>query len=328
MNARPAPSPEPDGSRFHDALMRHGLRLERTAPPEILQINLGKYCNQACQHCHVDAGPKRPERMAPATAERILALLERSPFIHTVDITGGAPEFNTSFRLLTKTARALGREVIDRSNLTVLCEPGQEDTAEFLARHGVRIVASLPCYTAENVERQRGEGVFTRSLEALHRLNSLGYGAGDGLVLDLVYNPLGPSLPPAPETLEPRYREELGRLGVRFDHLLVMTNLPIHRFRHALVREGRLETYEALLESHFNPATVAHLMCRTTLSVSWDGKLYDCDFHQMTETPLPGGEDLWSIDDFGMIGPRPIALRRHCFGCTAGRGSSCGGTLA
>ncbi len=325
MNAAlPDLPPDP----FAAALRRHGLVLERTDPPAVLQVNLGKYCNQACQHCHVDAGPQRPERMDARTAGRVLELLARSPAVTTVDLTGGAPELNPEFRRLVRGARATGREVIDRSNLTVLTEPGQEDTAEFLAREGVHVIASLPCYTAENVERQRGRGVFARSLAALGTLNALGYGAGTGLVLDLVYNPLGPSLPPAPESLEPRYRAELGRLGLRFDRLLVMTNLPIHRFRHALERDGQLEAYEALLEARFNPATVPHLMCRTTLSVSWDGKLYDCDFHQMTETPLPQAGDLWSIENFGAVPRGPITTRRYCLGCSAGRGSSCGGTLA
>lgn len=324
LDALPLSSLDP----FARRLRRHGLALERTEPPSILQINLGKYCNQACQHCHVDAGPQRSERMDARTAGRVLELLARSPSVRAVDLTGGAPELNPEFRRLVREARALGLEVIDRSNLTVLSEPGQEETAEFLAREGVHVIASLPCYTAENVERQRGRGVFARSLAALHTLNALGYGAGTGLVLDLVYNPLGPNLPPDPESLESRYREELGRLGLRFDRLLVMTNLPIHRFRHALERDGKLEAYETLLETHFNPATIPRLMCRSTLSVSWDGKLYDCDFHQMTETPIPGVSDLWSIESFEAIPRGPITTRSYCLGCSAGRGSSCGGTLA
>lgn len=327
MSASSAPALSRD--RFATLLDAHGLRLERDGPPSVLQVNLGKFCNQACHHCHVDAGPQRTERMAPATAARVLELLARSPAVATVDLTGGAPELNPVFRTLVSGARRLGREVIDRSNLTVLTEPGQEDTAEFLAREGVHVIASLPCYTAENVERQRGRGVFPRSLEGLRRLNAQGYGAGTGLRLDLVYNPLGPTLPPDAAALEPRYREELARLGIRFDRLLVMTNLPLHRFRHALERDGRLEEYLALLEARFNPETVPRLMCRALLSVSWDGRLYDCDFHQMSETPLAGGpSDLWAIEDFSAVGRRPVTTRDYCLGCSAGRGSSCGGTLA
>lgn len=318
----------PSRDPFAERLDRDGLSLVREVPPCVVQINLGKHCNQACQHCHVDAGPNRTERMTMATALRILDVLSRSPTIETVDITGGAPELNPVFRPLVQGARRLGLEVIDRCNLTVLSEPGQEETPEFLAEERVRVIASLPCYTATNVERQRGRGVFARSLDALRRLNTLGYGGGRGLELDLVYNPLGAFLPPDPDALERRYREELGNLGIRFDRLLVMANLPINRFRHMLERDGGLEEYFTLLETHFNPATVPLLMCRTLVSVAWDGRLYDCDFHQMTETPLWGTADIWSLEDFGALTARPIATRRYCFGCTAGRGSSCGGTLA
>jgi radical SAM/Cys-rich protein len=217
--------------------------------------------------------------------------------------------------------------VIDRCNLTVLLEPGQEDTAAFLATHAVEIVASLPCYEAENVDRQRGRGVHARSIEALRRLNALGY--GHGLRLDLVYNPQGPTLPPPQAELEARYRSELrDRHGIAFDHLLVLANMPVRRFAHALARDGAHERYLALLGAHFNPATVPGLMCRTLLSIAWDGRVYDCDFHQMAELPPPGPlRTIWDADDLGVLAGAPIATAPHCLGCTAGAGSSCGGAL-
>jgi radical SAM/Cys-rich protein len=268
--------------------------------------------------------------MDERTAARVLRLLERSPGVATLDITGGAPELWSGFRGLVAGAAALGRRVLDRCNLTVLLEPGQEDTAEFLAAHGVDIVASLPCYGSENVDRQRGSGVFERSIEALRRLNALGYGhAGSALRLDLVYNPLGPSLPPDQRSLELRYREELAsRFGIEFQRLLVLANLPIARFAHDLEREGRHEEYLSLLVHHFNPAIVQGLMCRSLVSVGYDGSLHDCDFNQMLAMPLGGRPrtvfDLETLD--GLAG-EPIVTDRHCFGCTAGAGSSCGGAI-
>jgi radical SAM/Cys-rich protein len=264
-------------------------------------------------------------------AEQVLALLARAPQLSTLDLTGGAPELCAQFRPLVSGARALGREVIDRCNLTVLFEPGQEDTAEFLAAHGVRVVASLPCYTEENVDAQRGRGVFERSLAALARLNQLGYGRPESpLVLDLVYNPLGASLPPPQASLEARYREELRRLGgIEFHHLFTLTNMPIRRFAHALARDGQHEAYLSLLVSHFNPATVPALMCRHTLSVGWDGALYDCDFNQMLGLPLGGRpRRIGDLEDPSALDGGAIATGPHCFGCTAGAGSSCGGALA
>jgi radical SAM/Cys-rich protein len=317
---------------FASVLAAHGQAPLRRRPVETLQVNVGKWCNQACHHCHVEAGPKRPERMDERVAARVLALVEANPSIATVDVTGGAPELNPNFRRLVRGARRLGRQVIDRCNLTILSEPGQEDLADFLAAERVAVTASLPCYTAENVERQRGHGVFDRSIRALERLNARGYGRpGTGLRLDLVYNPVGAFLPPAQAELEARYREELGHaFGIVFDRLFTITNMPIKRFAEMLARDGAAEAYAGLLVNHFNPATVDGLMCRTLLSIGWDGHLYDCDFNQMLELPLPGRgpRTVWDVDDLGTLNGLPIATAEHCFGCTAGAGSSCGGALA
>jgi radical SAM/Cys-rich protein len=302
----------------------HGpLRRGRTTT---LQLNVGLRCDLACHHCHVEAGPKRREALGGELAARVLELLARSPALDTLDLTGGAPELNPHFRTLVSGARALGRRVIDRCNLTVLFEPGQEDTAEFLAREGVDVIASLPCYTAGNVDAQRGKRVYERSLAALQRMNALGY--GDGLRLDLVYNPLGPSLPPAQAQLEADYRRELGALGVRFDRLLTLTNMPIKRFARELARRGESEAYHALLVNHFNPETLDALMCRSTLSVAWDGSLYDCDFNQALALPLGGRRaSLFELEAVEALAGRTIATASHCFGCSAGAGSSCGGAL-
>jgi radical SAM/Cys-rich protein len=316
---------------FASTLARFGLpRLRRTAPTT-LQANVGKRCDLACHHCHVEAGPKRSETMDARTASRVLELLARDPGLATLDLTGGAPELCAQFRPLVEGARALGRAVIDRCNLTVLFLPGQSDTAEFLARHGVRIVASLPCYTQENVEQQRGRGVFAQSIAALKRLGSLGYGRpGSPLGLDLVYNPLGASLPPDQGELEDRYRKELRELfGIEFHHLYTITNVPIRRFAHALAREGREAEYLALLVSHFNPAIVPELMCRHLVSVGWDGALYDCDFNQMLDLPLAGRRrSVWDVESLLALEDEPVATGSHCHACTAGAGSSCGGALA
>jgi radical SAM/Cys-rich protein len=318
---------------FEVTLAAHGwasLRRERTTT---LQVNVGKLCNQACHHCHVEAGPKRTERMTEATADRVLALLAASPDVEAIDLTGGAPELNASFRMLVREARRLGRRVIDRCNLTVLFEPGQEELPEFLAAERVAVVASLPCYTPDNVERQRGQGVFDKSIHALRRLNALGYARpGTGLTLDLVYNPVGAFLPPPQAELEARYRDELERgFGIGFDRLLTITNMPIKRFAEMLARDEAAAAYLSLLVNHFNPATVDGLMCRSLVSVGWDGRFYDCDFNQMLELPLGGASaprTIWDVDTLDALGGRAIATARHCFGCTAGAGSSCGGTLA
>lgn len=316
---------------FDLALDRHGLAPLRRSTVRTLQLNVGRKCDLACHHCHVEAGPKRTEMISSEIADDVLALLQAHPQLRTLDLTGGAPELSGEFRRLVHGARALGREVIDRCNLTVLHEPGQEDTAEFLAEHQVRIVASLPCYTRDNVEAQRGRGVFGRSIASLTRLNALGYARpGSGRVLDLVYNPLGASLPPPQPSLEAQYRDELRELfDIRFDALLTITNMPIKRFAHALARDGEHEAYMALLVNHFNPDTVAGLMCRDTLSVGWDGQLYDCDFNQMLELPLGAGAmRLPDLDGLEALEGAPIATAEHCFGCTAGTGSSCGGALS
>ncbi len=319
------------GTNFDATLAAHGLRLRRYAPTT-LQVNVGRRCNQACHHCHVDAGPGRTEVMPEAVAERVLVLLERNPCLEVLDITGGAPELAPGFRSLVTRARAVGRRVIDRCNLTILSEPGQEDLASFLAAQRVEIVASLPCYGPDNVDAQRGAGVFETSIRALRTLNGLGYGRpGSSLRLDLVYNPLGATLPPAQSDLERDYRIHLGeRFGITFDRLLTITNMPISRFAAQLERRGAAAAYMALLVNHFNPATVPGLMCRSLVSVGWDGGVYDCDFNQMVGLPLGGRAAItvWDVDDLGALAGGPIATAEHCFGCTAGAGSSCGGTLA
>jgi radical SAM/Cys-rich protein len=300
-----------------------------------LQINVGKLCNQACHHCHVNAGPKRAEIMPRDVAERIIALLAASSTIETVDITGGAPELNPNFRWLVAEASRLGRRVIDRCNLTVLFRPGMDDLPDFLARNGVEITASLPCYTAENVDKQRGPGVFDKSIRALQVLNGLGYGLpGSPLLLNIVYNPLGPFLPPSQANLEADYKKQLREhFGIQFHRLFTLTNMPIKRFADCLHRSGKWDAYMSLLVNHFNPAAVASLMCRTLVSVAWEGKLYDCDFNQMLEIGLPhqpamGPASVWDIESFSGWTGKPISTGSHCFGCTAGSGSSCGGTLA
>ena len=314
---------------FEDHLREAGFVLRR-GPLTTLQVNVGLRCDLACHHCHVEAGPKRTEALGDPGAARILELLAAHPALELLDLTGGAPELNPHFRRLVSGARRLGRRVIDRCNLTVLALPGQEDTAAFLAAEGVEIVASLPCYGPENVERQRGRGVFASSLEALRALNALGYGLpGSPLVLDLVYNPLGDTLPPPQAELEARYRSELrAGFGIEFHRLLTITNMPIRRFARALAREGRLESYLGLLVNHFNPATIPGLMCRSLVSVDHAGRLYDCDFNQALGLAMPGAPTLWQGADLGALEGRAIATARHCFGCTAGHGSSCGGALA
>ncbi len=319
---------------FDVALARHGLKPLRRGQLSTLQVNVGKVCNQACHHCHVEAGPTRTEIMPPRVAGRIIQLLAASPSIETLDITGGAPEINPSFRWLVQEAWNLGKHVIDRCNLTILLELDQKDLAKFLALHGVHIVASLPCYQKENVDRQRGRGVFDKSIEALLRLNALGYGRpGSGLLLDLVYNPLGPSLPPPQAKLEGQYKRELRRLfGVEFNQLLTITNMPIKRFAEALARSGQAEAYQDLLASHFNPATAESLMCRSLVSIGWDGHLYDCDFNQMLELGFNGAggkrlQTIWDIESLQELEDLSVVTGSHCFGCTAGAGSSCSGAL-
>ena len=312
---------------FQGTLKQHGIRPVRRGAVETLQVNLGKRCNQACRHCHVDASPTRTESADDSVIDRILWLLARSPSVGTVDITGGAPELHPRFRELVSSARTLGRHVIDRCNLTILSEPGQEDTAEFLASQAVEVIASLPCYGPANVDRQRGAGVFDASISGIRRLNALGYGQPDSaLKLNLVYNPLGGHLPPDQGELEADYRQRLqDDFGLSFNALYTITNMPIARFRQDLVRSGQLEDYLDLLQAAFNPAAVEGVMCRSMISVGYDGRLFDCDFNQMLNMALV--QDVWSIDSFEEDVPSPIQTGTHCLGCTAGAGSSCGGAL-
>ncbi len=296
---------------------------------EVLQINVGKLCNQTCTHCHVDAGPDRRESMSRETAEAIIDVLANHD-IATLDITGGAPEMNPNFRWLVEQARELGRRVIDRCNLTILMANGFQDLPEFLARQGVEVVASLPCYLEENCDGQRGDGVFARSIEALRRLNALGYAQpGSDLKLSLVYNPTGVSLPPPQTDLESAYRRELkSRYDIDFTELHVITNLPISRFLDDLLRTKQFDTYLQKLIDSFNPLTVGSVMCRTMVSVDWEGNLFDCDFNQMLNMRLASGVPQ-HIREFNSrkLASRAIQTGRHCFGCTAGCGSSCQGIL-
>ena len=297
---------------------------------EILQINIGRLCNQACHHCHVEAGPKRTENMEGKTVERVIEILRECKTIHTVDITGGAPELNPHFRDLVVAARDMGKKIIDRCNLTVLFEPGQEETALFLQKNQVHVIASLPCYSKDNVEKQRGRGVFDISVEALRLLNSLGYGKeGTGLELDLVYNPAGPFLPPAQKKLERDYKVELKELfGIEFNRLYTITNMPIKRFLNDLRRADKLEAYMELLANSFNPKAAMGIMCRNLVSVAWNGELFDCDFNQMLELPLGAGrKTVWDVSSFDEFNGQKITFANHCYACTAGAGSSCGGAL-
>lgn len=306
-------------------------RIRRSAL-DTLQVNLGYRCNQSCVHCHVDASPRRVEVMPLEVVGEVIAFLGRHR-VDRLDLTGGAPELNPHFRDLVGQAAVLGIATIDRCNLTVFEEPGQEGLPEFLAAHGVEVVASLPCYLEENVDSQRGKGVFAASIRGLRRLNALGYGeAGTGLVLNLVYNPQGPSLPPPQCGLEADYKRFLGeRFGVRFNSLLTLTNMPIRRFGSRLLSNGEFHDYLGRLKVSHQDDNLASVMCRTLLSVDWRGFVYDCDFNQMLDLPLRGerGEALRLADLDGVrLDGRPIRVGEHCYGCTAGQGSSCGGALA
>jgi radical SAM/Cys-rich protein len=307
-----------------------GQRFDRRAL-DILQVNMGRYCNQSCIHCHVESGPTRTEMMSRETVDAVLRFLAGTS-VPTVDITGGAPELNPHFQYLVETAVNLGRHVMDRCNLTVIFEPGKEYLPEFFKRHRVELVCSLPCYTEENVDRQRGKGTFELSIRALKIFNDLGYGQlGSGLTLNLVYNPVGPHLPPPQDKLEQDYKRELREnFGIEFNHLYCLSNMPITRYAIHLKLRGEYEKYMELLESSFNAATIDQVMCRNLISVGWEGSVYDCDFNQML--------DLAMADDDGkrlhvssmtleQITNRPIAVGNHCYACTAGSGSSCGGAL-
>ena len=303
----------------------------RRAALQTLQVNLGYRCNQACLHCHVNASPDRKEMMERDTVDLVLRVLGARE-VAILDVTGGAPELNPHFRHLVSSARADGVHVIDRCNLTVLSEPGFEDLADYLAKERVEIIASLPCYTKENVDRQRGTDVFDASILGLRKLNALGYGRpGSGLSLNLVYNPLGPFLPPPQQKLEQDYKRELlDHFGIEFNQLFTLANMPIARFGSTLVSQGKFDGYMALLRGAHREANLEGVMCRTLVSVDWRGYLYDCDFNQMLGIPLSGTRkptrhlsDLLD-DDFAGA---PIAVAQHCYGCTAGQGSSCGGAL-
>jgi radical SAM/Cys-rich protein len=298
---------------------------------DTLQVNLGYKCNQSCLHCHVNAGPNRTEMMNAEHAALVLQVLQARR-IETLDLTGGAPELSPHFRDLVRGARASGVKVIDRCNLTILSEPGQDDLAAFLAGEGVEVTASLPCYSPANVDRQRGDGVFERSIAGLRQLNAMGYGQGDtGLVLNLVYNPQGAVLPPPQDALEADYKRELfDHFGIRFDHLYALTNMPIQRFGSTLVSKGTFAGYMKTLRDAYRPENLDTVMCRNLLSVDWQGDLYDCDFNQMlglraglNDLTLPHLRDLLAHDVDG----EDIRIADHCYGCTAGQGSSCGGAL-
>jgi radical SAM/Cys-rich protein len=299
---------------------------------QVLQANITLTCNQSCFHCHVASSPKRKEAMSHDTLELLLMMLDQHPSIQTLDVTGGAPELHPEFRWLVKEARRRGVEVIDRCNLTILSEPGQETTAAFLAEQGVTVVASLPCYSADNVNAQRGDGVFEASIAGLQALNALGYGQPDsGLVLDLVYNPLGPSLPPPQQSLEAAYKRELKtHFGIDFNRLLTLANMPIQRFGSTLVSKGQFDAYMHLLKSNFNAATMSSLMCLNTLSVDYLGQVHDCDFNQQLKLPLGDARTQVHLRDLldANLAGLPIRVADHCYGCTAGQGSSCGGALA
>ena len=300
---------------------------------DTLQVNLGYRCNQSCLHCHVNAGPNRTEEMARETVDVVLAFLTASPSVRSLDLTGGAPELNRHFRSLVSAARERGVHVIDRCNLTILEEPGQEGLAEFLAGQEVEVVASMPCYLEDNVDRQRGKGVFDASIRGLQRLNALGYAKGGSrLVLNLVYNPQGPSLPPAQETLERDYRHHLGsHFGITFDRLFTLANMPIQRFGSTLVSKGLFTSYMKLLQSAHRDDNLGQVMCKSLLSVDWRGYLYDCDFNQQLGLPLgAGSRSPMHLSEIvvDQLEGAPIAVADHCFGCTAGQGSSCGGALA
>lgn len=317
--------------RFKDKLQTYGISKLKPAELEIMQINVGKMCNQTCTHCHVDAGPDRKEIMTRETMQSCLDALRQAPSVNTVDLTGGAPEMNPDFVWFVEEISKLGIKTIVRSNLTILVSNKKYHSyPQFFAKHKVTVIASLPCYTAENTDKQRGNGVFKKSLEALKMLNEVGYGkGGTGLELNLVFNPIGASLPPPQDKLQSEYKRILlADFGIVFNKLFTITNLPISRFLEYLLALGKYEAYMEKLVNSFNPATIEGLMCRNTLSVSWNGKLFDCDFNQMLELQTENGSPK-HISEFNSarLNERNIVLNQHCYGCTAGAGSSCQGTI-
>jgi radical SAM/Cys-rich protein len=312
---------------FQTRMAAAGLAPLTATGVQVFQINVGKFCNQTCRHCHVDAGPERTEQMTHETAELCIRALARTD-IPTVDITGGAPELNANFRWLVERSRALDRHVMDRCNLSVLLVGPQKDLPEFLARHQVEIVASLPYFRPAQTDAQRGDKVFAKSIEALGLLNRLGYGReGSGLVLNLVHNPVGAFLPARQEALEAQFKRELARHhGIVFNHLYTITNMPIGRYLQFLIESGNYESYMERLANAFNPAAAASVMCRNTISIGWDGTLYDCDFNQMLNLPVESAAPRHIRDfDLARLNQRRIVIGNHCYGCTAGSGSSCGG---
>ena len=315
---------------FAERLQIAGDDLRRRAV-DVLQVNLGRYCNLACIHCHVESGPTRKEMMSRENVDAVLGFLARTG-IPTLDITGGAPELHPDFAHLAASARSLGRHVMDRCNLTVIFEPGMEYLPEFFKLNEVELVCSLPCYSEENVDKQRGKGTFDASIRALQLLNEQGYGHPDTeLVLNLVYNPVGPHLPPSQEKLEQDYKNILSeKFGIVFNQLFCLTNMPITRYATHLKLRGEYESYRELLETNFNAVTLDQVMCRGLISVGWDGSVYDCDFNQMLDLPLTDAAgkrlEIASLD-LDQVGNRPITVGDHCYACTAGAGSSCGGTL-
>ena len=295
----------------------------------MLQINIGKHCNQACHHCHVEAGPLRSEIMTEKTVDRIIELIKSTTTLKTIDLTGGAPEMNPHFKKLVSTARSMNLEVIDRCNLTIFFENEFIDLPSFLKENKVHIIASLPCYTKDNVDKQRGRGVFDKSIEGLKLLNSLGYGInGTGLILDLVYNPGGAFLPGNQEKLQTDYKRELKQFfNLEFNQLYTITNMPIKRFLDDLNRQEKFNEYMHLLVDNFNPTATNSVMCKSLISIGWDGQIYDCDFNQMLEIPANNKKiNVWNINQLNDLNNQ-IALGDHCYGCTAGAGSSCGGAL-
>lgn len=317
--------------RFEDKLQTFGMFPLNPAQLEILQVNVGKMCNQVCAHCHVDAGPDRKEIMTRDVMEHCLFALKKTPFIHTIDLTGGAPEMNPDFQWFVEEITKMKRKIIVRSNLTILVSNKKFRTyPEFFVKNKITVIASLPCYTAENTDKQRGTGVFLKSIEALQILNSLGYGKENtGLELHLVYNPIGPHLPPSQEKLQGDYKKILKEnFGIVFNNLYTITNMPVSRYLDYLLAIGKYERYMEILVNAFNPSAVQGLMCRNTLSVSWDGKLFDCDFNQMLNLQTENGSPK-HIQDFDpdKLLKRKIILNQHCYGCTAGAGSSCQGAI-
>jgi len=321
-----------DHPKFVQKVVDLGHSPLRTSTLEIFQLNIGKLCNQTCSHCHVDAGPDRKEEnMSRATLEKCLKIIADIPSIHTVDITGGAPEMNPHFRWFVEECSKLGKKIIDRCNLTIImANPKYHDLPEFLAKHKVQVVSSLPYFSKKRTDRQRGDGVFEDSIAALKKLNDVGYGqAGSELILDLVYNPSGAFLPGDQMGLEAEFKRQLKRkYDIDFNSLFAITNLPISRFLDYLIQSDNYQDYMQTLIEAFNPNTVEGLMCRNTLSISWDGYIYDCDFNQMLDLKV-SAKNSQHLDDFDLaaLNERPIVLNQHCFGCTAGAGSSCGGEI-